>query len=209
MKVFGDCGIFSVKYEFTTNRFNEKGLLADTWGMFELWVNGKELCRFSKNNQEQTYEWNLIHVVEWICENLPIIIHDEEFPLPVKGNTTLELLENSLDFDSENDDEFDEWFSKKQGWEFKHSWFSSRGGSYLPEIYFRRNGSQIEISWNNEGVYNNGISFLFVTGVEYVPIQVFESVLKNFIQDFMKMLRLKTECIDEYEKFSEKVLKRQ
>ncbi|WP_152425935.1 hypothetical protein [Paenibacillus shenyangensis] len=207
--MFGDCNIFSVKYEFTMNRFNEKGLLADTWGMFELWVNGKELCRFSKNDQEQTYEWNLIHVVEWMCENLPSILHEEEFPLPVKGNTTLELLTSSLDFDSENDDEFDEWFGTKQGWEFKHSWFSSRGGSYLPEIYFRRDGSQIEISWNNEGLYNNGISFLFMTGVEYVPIQVFESVLKNFIQDFRQMLRLKTEYTDEYEKFSEKVLKKQ
>lgn len=206
--MFGDINVFSVKYEFTTSPFNDLGLLADSWGKFELWVNGRELCGFSKNNQEQTYEWNLIYVVEWICENLPIIIQDEEFPLPVKGNTTFELLTNSLDFDSENDDEFDDWFSTKQDWEFKHSWFSSRGGSYLPQIYFRRNVNQIEISWNNESLYNSGISFPYLIGVEYVPMQVFESVLRNFVQDFLNALKSKTQCIEEYEKFSEKVLKK-
>ncbi|WP_019912132.1 hypothetical protein [Paenibacillus sp. HW567] len=205
--MFGDSHVFSVKYEFTTNPFNEKGLLAESWGVFELWVNGKELCNSSKNNHEHTaYEWNLYHLVEWLGENLPIILLDEEFPLPVQGKTALELLTKSLEFDSDNDDEFDEWFSTKQDWEFKHSWFSSRGGSYLPEVYFRRIGNQIEISWNNEDLYAEGISFPFITGVEYVPIEIFDTVLKNYIHDFLKMLRLKTECIDEFEKFSEKVL---
>ncbi|WNS47093.1 hypothetical protein [Paenibacillus sp. MMS20-IR301] len=205
--MFGDTHIFAIKYDFTKNPFNERGLLAESWGKFELWVNGKELCKFSRNNQDTTYEWNLIHLVEWLSENLPTILTDEEFPLPVQGKTSIELLASSLEFDSDNDDEFDEWFSTKQDWEFKHSWFSSRGGSYLSEVYFRNFGNKIEISWNNESLYSDEISFPYSTGLEYVPIYVFESVIKDYIHDFLQILGLKTECNDEYVKFSEKVLK--
>jgi hypothetical protein len=207
LRAFGDTQIFSIKYDFTKNPYNEKGLFAETWGKFELWANGKELCKFSKNNHEKTYEWNLIHVVEWLGENLPTILTDEDFPLPVQGKTALELLASSLNFDSDNDDEFDAWFSIKQDWEFKHSWFSNRGGSYLPEVYFRRIGQQIEISWNNENLYSEEISFPYTTGLEYVPIHIFELVLKDYINDFLETLRLKTECNDEYVKFSEQILK--
>ncbi|KWX81130.1 hypothetical protein AMQ84_00980 [Paenibacillus riograndensis] len=207
MRVFGDSRIFSIEYDFTKNPFNEKGLLAETWGKFELWVNGKELCKFFRHNYEKTYEWNLIHVVEWLGENLPIILTNEEFPLPVHGKTALELLASSLNFDSDNDDEFDAWFSTKQDWEFKHSWFSNRGGSYLPEVYFRRVGQQIEISWDNENLYSEEISFTYRTGLEYVPIHIFDSVLKDYIYDFLETLGLKTECYDEYVKFIAKVSK--
>ncbi|WP_229521598.1 hypothetical protein [Paenibacillus monticola] len=181
-------------------------MIAETWGKFEFWVNGKELCKFSRNNHEITYEWNLIHLVEWLRENLSTILTDEEFPLPVQGKTAIELLTNSLDFDSDNDDEFDAWFSKKQNWEFKHSWFASRGGSNLLDIYFRKIGQQIEITWNNEELYQEGISFLCSTGLEYVPIHIFESVLKNYIHDFLETLRLKTEFKDEYVKFAKQIL---
>ncbi|WP_059051194.1 hypothetical protein [Paenibacillus senegalimassiliensis] len=185
MREFGNSQVFSIKYEFTNNPYDEIGIIGNSWGVFELWVNGKELCRFLRNNQECNYEWNLIYLVDWISKNLNNILYDEEFPLPVNGKTTLELLINSSEFNSDNDDEFDEWFSAKQDWEFKHSWISSRGGSYLPGIYFRRSGEQIEISWDNEGIYNDEVSFPYMTGVEYVPIEVFEAVVKEFIGDFL------------------------
>lgn len=208
MRTFGDIYIFSLKYDFRKNPFNEKGLIGETWGGVEFWVKGKELCGFYKDNLERSYEWNLIYIVEWLAENLSVILVEEEFPLPVQGGTTLELLNNSLNFDSEDDDEFDEWFSKKQDWEFKHSWFSSRGGAYLPDAFFRRIGDKMEISWNNDDLYED-ISFVHMRGVELIPICFFESVVKAFIHDFMKILRSKTEYIDQFEVLSKKVFKNQ
>lgn len=117
------------------------------------------------------------------------ILSDEPFPLPVKGQHSVELLNNCLLFESDNDDEFDAWFDTKQEWEFKHSWFSNRAGSFLPDIFFRRVDDEIEIAWNNESTYTSeGISFINPIGIEYVPLTVFESTIKNFIEDFLDNL---------------------
>jgi hypothetical protein len=81
------------------------------------------------------FEWNLIYMVEWLSENVKYILRDEPFPLPVKGQHSLELLKHCLLFESDDDDECDAWFDAKQEGEFKHSWFSNRAGFFC-RMYF-------------------------------------------------------------------------
>ncbi|WP_411349025.1 hypothetical protein [Paenibacillus sp. WLX2291] len=195
MKIFGERSTFSIEYEFKTNPFDEQGLNGKSWGVFRFWVAGKDICMFYKNNRQHQYEWNLIYIVEWMIQNIHIILDEEEFPLPVQGEHTLELLNHSLEFDSANEEEFERWFDIKQDWEFSHSWFSGRGGSYLPVIYFRRVNDQIEVCWDNEDAYNNQVTFLSLKGLEYIPVGIFESVFTGFIEDFLKELQLKSNGI--------------
>ncbi|GEB31701.1 hypothetical protein [Brevibacillus parabrevis] len=49
------------------------------------------------------FEWNLIYMVEWLSENVKYILRDEPFPLPVKGQHSLELLKHCLLFESDDD----------------------------------------------------------------------------------------------------------
>ncbi|MFP4979373.1 hypothetical protein ACE6ED_28580 [Paenibacillus sp. CN-4] len=189
MRTFGDKNAFAIQYEFDNNPFNELSLTGETWGMFKLFVRGIDVCRYKRVDSEITYQWNLIHIVEWFSENLKYILSEESFPLPVEGRHSLELLDNCLLFKSDNGDKFNAWFDKKQEWEFKHSWFSNRAGSFLPDVFFRRVNDKIEISWNNESTYSSeGISFIHPVGVKYVPFCIFESTIKNFIEDFLDNL---------------------
>lgn len=207
LRTFGDKDIFAIQYEFEVNPFYETSLTGETWGKFELTVRGMDVCRYKRVDSETTYQWNLIYIVEWFCENLKYILSEEPFPLPVEGQNSLELLDNSLLFESDNDDEFDAWFDKKQEWEYKHSWFSNRAGSFLPDVLFRRvNDNKIEIAWNNESIYSSeGISFINPTGIEYVSLGIFESTIKNFIEDFLDNLlqnsKNKCEVEEVYQKF--------
>lgn len=189
LRTFGDKNTFAIEYEFVANPFNEPRLTGETWGKFELSVHGVDVCRYKKVDRVTTYQWNLIYIVEWFSENLKHILSEEPFPLPVEGQHSLELLDHCLLFESDNDDEFDAWFETKQDWEFKHSWFSNRAGSFLPDVFFRRVNDNIEIAWNNESTYaSEGISFINPMGVEYVPLGAFESTVKNFIEDFLDNL---------------------
>ena len=189
LRTFGDKNTFAIQYEFEVNPFNESSLTGETWGRFELSVRGIDVCRYKRVGGEINYQWNLIHLIEWFSENLKYILSEEPFPLPVEGQNSIELLDHCLLFESDNDDEFDAWFDTKQEWEFKHSWFSNRAGSFLPDVFFRRVNDKIEIAWSNESTYSSeGISFINPIGVEYVPLGIFESTIKNFIYDFLDNL---------------------
>lgn len=206
LRTFGEKNTFTIQYEFENNPFNENSLTGETWGRFELFVQGVDVCQFKRENSVTIYQWNLIYIVEWFSENLKYILSDKPFPLPVEGQHSLELLDNCLLFESDNDDEFDAWFDTKQEWEFKHSWFSNRAGSFLPDVFFRRVNGEIEIAWNNESTYSSeGISFINPIGIEYVSLGIFESTVNNFIEDFLDNLLLNSKYKKDAEEVCQKI----
>lgn len=206
LRTFGDKNIFAIQYEFIDNRFNENSLIGETWGRLELFVHGIDVCQYKRENIVKSFQWNLIYIVEWFSENLKHILNDEAFPLPVEGQNSIELINNCLLFDSENDDEFDAWFDTNQEWEFKHSWFSNRAGSFLPDVFFRRINGEIEIAWNNESTYSTeGITFINPIGVRKIPIGIFDSTVKNFIEDFLDNLLLDSKNKSDAEEVYKKI----
>ncbi|WP_353961270.1 DUF5984 family protein [Paenibacillus sp. S-12] len=208
LRSFGDKDTFSIQYEFGENPFNESSLTGETWGRFELFVQGVDICQYKRQNSVTIYQWNLIYIVEWFSENLKYILSDVPFPLPVEGQHSLELLDNCLLFESDDDNEFDAWFDTKQEWEFKHSWFSNRAGSFLPEVFFRRVNDELEIAWNNESTYSSeGISFMNPTGIVYLPISIFESTIKNFIEDFLDNILLTSRNESDVREFYQEIKK--
>ncbi|WP_244188324.1 DUF5984 family protein [Paenibacillus kribbensis] len=206
MRTFGDQNIFAIHYEFVNNPFNESSLIGETWGKFQLFVHGIDVCQYKRENSVTTFQWNLIYIVEWLSENLKHILTDEAFPLPVAGQNSLELMDHCLLFESDDDDEFDAWFDTKQEWEFKHSWFSNRAGSFLPDVFFRRVKDDIEIAWNNESTYSSeGVTFINPTGTEYIPIDEFNSIVKKFIGDFSDRLLLNSKNKSDAEEVCQKI----
>ncbi|WP_411680984.1 hypothetical protein [Clostridium thailandense] len=183
MKYFGNKEVFAVAYELKESPFNESEGNEPTWGIFQMWVNNKSVCTFSMDDQIRDYEWNLIFIVEWLCKNKNNILNETQFPLPTEGNNAIELYNNSGDFDSDDDDEFDSWFEKRQDWYFKHSWYSNNGGSYLADVIFRRVEDTIEIAWDNTGLYDE-VKYNNPKGVYYIPFEVFQDVVNSFIENF-------------------------
>ncbi|MCG7410897.1 hypothetical protein MH117_26295 [Paenibacillus sp. ACRRX] len=181
-------------------------MTGETWGRFELFIHGGDICQYKRENSVNIYQWNLIYIVEWFSENLKYILNDELFPLPVEGRNALEILNNCMLFESDHDDEFDAWFDTKQEWEFKHSWFSNRAGSFLPDVFFRRVNGELEIAWDNESTYSSeGVTFINPTGTVYLPLNIFESTIKNFIEDFLKHIFLNSKNRCDVEEFHKKI----
>lgn len=92
-------------------------------------------------------------------------------------------MESSSKFDSDYDAEFDSWYEKRQDWMFQHSWYSSRAGGYLADVYFLRVKDKIEISWDNTCLYHD-IEFLNQMGKYYMNAAVFENIITKFINAF-------------------------
>ena len=173
MKNFGKREIFAIEYE----------MLDMENGYFEMWVNNIPICCFFKNNIMQQYRWNLSYIVEWLNKNISKLLKENEFPLPIKANTSIDFYNKSGDYDSDDIDEFDKWFEKRQEWYFCHSWYSNRAGSYLAEVLFRKVDNTIEIEWDNTSLYD-GVYFVNPKGLHYVDIDLFQQIIGDFISDF-------------------------
>lgn len=100
------------------------------------------------------------------------------------------LLKIVTNYQPEDDNEFDVWVEKKQDWEFRHSWYSARSGSFLARVYFRHvSGNQIEISWDNSSIYSKDtVLFDYPKGVTLVEVYEFRNVVHQFLNDFANKL---------------------
>lgn len=188
MKIFGDKNNFAIEYSFLSNSNYS------TYGYISLWINDNNICIYNQNYQ---YEGDLYIIVEWFCEKLEFILGYDMFPLPVKGCTALELVNNANQYDSENMLEFDLWHTAKNRWILNHCWFIARGGSVLPCVYFQRIEEGIEISWDNSFWKKDDIVFESLNGVQTVRFETFSGILSEFlfsaISDFGKIVNNKEE----------------
>ncbi|MBN2908786.1 hypothetical protein JQC72_04520 [Polycladomyces sp. WAk] len=114
MVVFGDKYHFALGYKLKNNPFGEKGLVGESWGQFEMWVDGADICKYMRNRERKKYEWNLIYIMAWLNDHLEHILDEDPFPLPVKGKHAIELLKHSQEFDSDDDEEFDHGMTKSR-----------------------------------------------------------------------------------------------
>ena len=179
MKCFGNKKVFAIEYQL--NNVNN--------GNLEIWIDNISICNFRRESEIYGYNWDLFYIVEWLYKNKDNIINEIQFPLPIRADTSIEFYNKSGEFDSDNDDEFDEWFEKRQEWYFRHSWYANRGGSYLPDILFRRVDNKIELEWDNSDLYE-GINFINCKGTYYLDILFFQEVIDSFIEDYFKQISL-------------------
>ncbi len=173
MKSFGKRKIFALEYE----------IIDMDSGYFEMWVHNTPICCFFNNNIVEKYKWDLSYIVEWLNNNISNLLKEDEFPLPIRANSSIDFYNKSGDYESEDIDEFEKWFEKRQEWYFCHSWYSSRAGSYLAEVFFRRIGNKIEIEWDNTKLYDE-VHFVNPKGLYYIDIDLFKQIISDFVLDF-------------------------
>lgn len=175
MKCFGNKQKLAIEYEI----INEVA-------HFEFWAGNKPLCSLYKNGKKQLYQlskWELSQIVDWFVEKEQYILNEIEFPLHIDAKSSIEFLDKSGTFDSDNIEEFDKWYTIRQNWYFRHSWYYNRGGSCMANIMFRRVDKEIEIEWNNTNLYEE-VEFVNPKGIYYVDIIIFRQVVNEFVQDY-------------------------
>jgi hypothetical protein len=187
MPIFGNTNKFAIEYDFIPSPYEEEKLLKQSWGIFRLWVEGKDLCEYKADGVLNKYEWNLIYIIEWLCDNLKYIVGYDPFPVPVKGENLLELLAESYKFDSEDIEE-DLWYDAVSSWIFRHSWLCNRAGSIVSNVDFRRVDENIELTWDNDFWEEYKIYFSNVKGVYIVPKKDFKEIIFSFLTNALEQL---------------------
>lgn len=205
---FGNPEKFAIQYTLLPNPHNERGILKESWGAFKLIVEGNDICQYTINNETIDYNWNLIYIIEWLCENLHYLLGYDPFPLPVKGENTLELIKNADEYEFDESDEDDDmylWYQAKSLWIYKHSWFCNRDGSFLTNVYFRRIGDSIDISWDNVFYREKGIIFVHPRGTSIIAKTEFKGVVIDFLNDILSKLgmRVSDDIVEDKNKIAE------
>lgn len=175
LNIFGNKKEFAIEYEIL-----DLNVSRDVFGYINLWLNDSNICQYTGSEVE---EWNIYYIIEWFCDKLEYILGYDAFPLPVTGNTSLELLRKADEYENDNQLKSDLWYFAKSRWIFNHSWFTARDGAILPCVYFRRVKDCIEISWDNKFWQEYNIRFSSVEGFYLVNFSTFTSILSNFLNE--------------------------
>ena len=154
-------------------------------------INESNILAFNQNGDCRTARWDFKGIVDYFTENLVNIMKEDEFPFDVDGVTAAELDNNvsSLDWDSMSIDEMEENYERQYNWRQKHSWLHAANGAILPDVFFRRVGTNIEISWWTSDLYD-GVEFIDDNNCAYVNSNDFSETIKKFIRDY-KMLTMR------------------
>ncbi len=199
---FGDKNDFAIEYGFEDHTADGDD---SVYGYMGIWIEGQDICMY---DGEYKFKGNLYLIVEWFCEKIEYILGYDAFPLPVKGDTILELIENAEEYDSEDDLEFDLWFSGNSRWIFNHFWLSVREGNVMPGIYFRRLENKIEIAWDN--IFWEKYNIVFNSRRDFclVSLDVFITNFTDFLYSILDELSQRVnDSIDSLDSWNKKYIK--
>lgn len=188
--VFGKPERFAIEYNLLGNKYDEKGVLGESWGEFRLWVEGKDICQHSIDGILYVYQWNLFYIIDWFCDNIEYILGYDPFPLPVKGNCSFELIEKASNVIIEDDLEEYLWFHSKSKWDFRHRMSRNNDGTVLSDVYFRRDYDMIEASWSNHLWRKKGIEFTYPEGVYSLPVIEFRGIVFGFLYSIINEIEI-------------------
>ena len=181
-RLAGDTSSFALKFAF--HRDPDEGEaatpeMAASWGAFQIWVGGKNLCAHVDQGETLEYaHWYLLPLLEWLSANWDPLLHEERLPRFTRTFGTAsdmpEAAASTARFGNDADQLLD--FDKQYEWRQRHALRTSRDGGIFPEVHFRRYRDQIEISWAAAGLAGvENVEFLAAEGTEHIdPIAVAE-----------------------------------
>jgi Zn-dependent peptidase ImmA (M78 family) len=150
----GDTSKFALKMSFIadTSEIPVATDVAASWGSFELWVNGMNLCAHVEEGETlEAVHWYLLPLLEWLAANWNPMLHEERLPIRNAGEDAVSSLYRtrfagegvSKDRAIEHDNE---WYA----WRQRHALHAAREGGLFPEVFLRRWEDKVEASWSNQ-----------------------------------------------------------
>jgi Zn-dependent peptidase ImmA (M78 family) len=150
----GNTSVFAVRMGFHAD---ESAIclapdFAASWGSLEIWVNGINLCAHVEEGETlDAVHWYLLPLLEWIAGAWNAFLHEERLPVRNAGMDAIESLYRTRfpppGSDSRSARRHDEaWYA----WRERHALHAARDGGLFPEVFLRRLGDRIEISWSDQ-----------------------------------------------------------
>lgn len=151
-------------------------LTAASWGSFQLWVDGFNLCAHQEMGEDlDAVHWYLLPLIRWWIEHWDPIFHEERLPHPPQRSdfdAQTALQHDAAPPSSLDEDEEAEWLDEWQGWWQRHSLQAAREGGLFPDILLRRWRDEIEVSWNHRPIAGTPDHFRFINGPGFFRLPV-------------------------------------
>ncbi len=145
-----------------------------SWGQWKLWVRGVNLCEhllalgLDEVLHQDAVTWYLAPLLHWFAKAWMPILHEERLPGPVRHardarSAYLSMLSSRMDDRAV----FGPWHD----WASRHSLRWAAEGGLTPDVFLRRLGDDVEISWGDRGQPGGeAAEFHLEPGVAHAPV---------------------------------------
>jgi len=171
----GNPDIFAITYKFCDDTKETE---------LSMYVEGKNLLEFVRNNQKYTTKWNLNDLAFWLRDYIDNMSNDP-YPIDVPGDYAAIKDINAREFDTADDEAFDAYYDKIDNWNQRHRWHPASAGAILADIYFDTINDIVQISWNNQDLEPE-VEFTNLLGYVDINKTTFYNVVNEFLQVYAK-----------------------
>ncbi|WP_295439001.1 ImmA/IrrE family metallo-endopeptidase [uncultured Thiodictyon sp.] len=191
---FGSPGRFEIELGWIKDReAREHRPAHGGWstGELKITVGGHVLTRNRRAGKDRdSVQWYLLPVFEWLVKNWTPLFHEENYSWhendagPAATSTFMAMRR----LIAAEDDINQEKYEKVQSWWQRHALRAADSSALYPDVYFRRLGNDIEISWTaRQPTYApDGFRFSLMPGVATLPIAEVTEPLWQSLEWFVK-----------------------
>ena len=197
----GDTSRFAIRLAFAPDPDDGRAAAADlshSWGSFQLWVEGRNLCAHSEDGERvESVHWYLLPLMEWFAEHWSPLLREERLPVDDEGINAWESLRNTrsppaamgMDVGQET-----AWEEEWHGWWSRHALRAASDGGLFPDVVFRRVRDAVEVSWGDARSSGMPTGFSFVEcsprAVRLPPAEVAQPLHKALVSASSHLWRL-------------------
>jgi hypothetical protein len=207
MRQFGDRECFAISFSLGRDPHPMGDTALDNaWGGMALWVRGRCLTRSvsTEGGVCDEVRWNLPSLLQWMLDVSVRLVNEEPFP----EAATLDNVRDACDWINATETplltlsvvEEDDWCLRRSDWRLHHSLRRAAVDVALPNVFLRRLGDFIEVSWDNESwaTARADLSFIEQRGTEMVPASTVASKLQEALADVTRALSERLPEVQEF-----------
>jgi len=175
---FGNQETFEIEVEWSKDRQPRKFLPEHggwSTGYLKLTVRDYVLTRHKRaGKQSDAVRWYLLPLFDWLARNWIDLFHEEKYSWPENSaspaaTATFMAMRGLI---AMTDKESRAEYAKVQAWWQRHALRAADSSALYPDVYFRRLGNDIEISWTARQPVHapDGFGFALIPEIVILPV---------------------------------------
>jgi hypothetical protein len=198
----GDPAKFAVDLKLLSDPDGDMGApltSVGSWGQWRLWIGGLNLCEHElvlgdgQIEAQEAATWYLAPFIRWLAEHWGPLLHEERFPRGLRlgelsrARTARDAYLSVLETRGDDLAAFEPW----QDWASRHAVRWAAEGGLTPDVFIRRVGDDIEVSWGNRlQPGGEAAQFWIEPGVAHAPVSAVGNALDAALEWFVKQPNL-------------------
>lgn len=168
----GDTDRFAFKIAFQRDPDNTEAATPEhalSWGSFQLWVDGQNLCAHLEEGETlESVHWYMLPLLEWLVTNWDFLLHEERLPVQnARVDAWSSLRVTAFPPPGITADRSEQWGIEWHAWWARHCLMACREGGLYPDVCIRRWQELIEVSWGQPRIAGKPGHDRFLTGRGY------------------------------------------